>query len=119
LRQQEVFLRTFQEKVFGLGSAEINRPLQAALVMGLSFVVGALVPIVPYLVLSGMPALYLSIGLSAVTLFGVGIFKGYLAAKSVILSGLEFFAIAVGAAAFGYVIGLVVQHFFPGVSVPA
>jgi VIT1/CCC1 family predicted Fe2+/Mn2+ transporter len=118
LRQQEVFLRTFQEKVFGLGSAEINRPLQAALVMGFSFVVGALIPIVPYLVLAGMPALYLSIGLSAVTLFGVGIFKGYLAAKSPMLSGLEFFAIAVGAAGFGYVIGLVVQHFFPGVSIP-
>src|SRR5438128_554748 len=33
-QQQNVFLRTFQEKVFGLGSAEINRPLQAALIMG-------------------------------------------------------------------------------------
>jgi vacuolar iron transporter family protein len=119
MRQQEVFLRTFQEKVFGLGSAEINRPVQAALVMGLSFVVGALIPIVPYLVLTGMTALYLSIGSSAVTLFGVGVFKGYLAGKSPILSGLEFFAIAVSAAAFGYVIGLVVQYFFPGVSVPA
>jgi VIT1/CCC1 family predicted Fe2+/Mn2+ transporter len=119
MRQQEVFLRTFQEKVFGLGSAEINRPLQAALVMGLSFVVGALIPIVPYLVLTGMAALYLSIGLSAVTLFGVGIFKGYLAAKSPVRSGLEFFAIAVSAAGLGYVIGLVVQYFFPGVSVPA
>src|ERR687892_1584657 len=63
-QERNVFLRTFQEKVFGLGSAEINRPLQAALVMGLSFVVGALIPIVPYLVLAGMPALYLSIGLS-------------------------------------------------------
>jgi VIT1/CCC1 family predicted Fe2+/Mn2+ transporter len=119
MRQQEVFLRTFQEKVFGLGSAEINRPLQAALVMGLSFVVGALIPILPYLVVAGMPALYLSIGLSAVTLFGVGIFKGYLAAKSPIFSGLEFFAIAVGAAGFGYLIGLVVQYLFPGITIPA
>ena len=30
IQQRNVFLRTFQEKVFGLGSAEINRPLQAA-----------------------------------------------------------------------------------------
>jgi VIT1/CCC1 family predicted Fe2+/Mn2+ transporter len=49
----------------------------------------------------------------------VGIFKGYLAAKSPVRSGLEFFAIAVSAAGLGYVIGLVVQYFFPGVSVPA
>lgn len=65
LRQQQVFLRTFQEKVFGLGSAEINRPLQAAAVMGASFIVGALIPILPYLVLSGATALSVSIGLSS------------------------------------------------------
>jgi VIT1/CCC1 family predicted Fe2+/Mn2+ transporter len=118
LRQQEVFLRTFQEKVFGLGTAEINRPLQAAVVMGLSFVVGALVPLLPYLVLTGIEALYLSIAVSAVTLFAVGVFKGYLAAKSPLLSGVQFFAIAVGAAVLGYLIGLAVQYFFPGIAIP-
>jgi hypothetical protein len=30
----------------------------------------------------------------------------------------EFFFIAVGAALFGYLIGLVVQYFFPGIAVP-
>jgi VIT1/CCC1 family predicted Fe2+/Mn2+ transporter len=118
LDQQQVFLRTFREKVFGLGSAEINRPLQAALVMGLSFSVGAVIPIVPYLILSGMSALYLSILFSAVTLFGVGIFKGRLAAKAPLISGLQFFTIAVGAAGLGYLIGLVVQYFFPGIPLP-
>jgi VIT1/CCC1 family predicted Fe2+/Mn2+ transporter len=118
LRQQEVFLRTFQEKVFGLGTAEINRPLQAAVVMGFSFVVGALVPLLPYLVLTGIEALYLSIAVSAVTLFAVGVFKGYLAAKSPLLSGVQFFAIAVGAALLGYLIGLAVQYFFPGITIP-
>jgi len=119
LRQQQVFLRTFQEKVFGLGSAEINRPLQAATVMGISFIVGALIPIFPYLILEGTSALSISVGLSALALFAVGVFKGYLAAKSPILSGVQFFAIAVGAAALGYLIGLVVQYFFPGVTLPA
>ena len=60
LQERSVFLRTFQEKVFGLGSAEVNQPIAAALVMGFSFVVGAFVPISPYIVLSGVPALYLS-----------------------------------------------------------
>jgi VIT1/CCC1 family predicted Fe2+/Mn2+ transporter len=119
LRQQDVFLRTFQEKVFGLGTAEINRPLQAALVMGASFIVGALIPLLPYLILAGMQALYLSIALAAATLFSVGVFKGYLAARSPWLSGLEFFVIAVGAAFLGYLIGLIVQYFFPGIALPA
>jgi len=119
LRQEQVFLRTFQEKVFGLGSAEINQPLKAAMVMGASFIAGALIPIVPYFALQGINALYLSILLSAVTLFVVGVFKGYLAAKSPILSGIQFFAVAVGAAGLGYLIGLVVQYFFPGITIPA
>jgi VIT1/CCC1 family predicted Fe2+/Mn2+ transporter len=118
LRQQGVFLRTFQEKVFGLGSAEINRPLQAALVMAVSFIVGALVPILPYLIVKGATALYVSIILSAAALFAVGVFKGLLAGKSPIVSGLQFFAIAVGAGLAGYLIGLAVQHFFPGITLP-
>jgi VIT1/CCC1 family predicted Fe2+/Mn2+ transporter len=118
LRQQQVFLRTFQEKVFGLGSADLNQPLKGALVMGLSFVVGALIPISPYFLLEGFAALYLSVALSALTLFAVGAFKGKLAAQSRVRSGGQFFIIAVGAALLGYLIGLIVQYFFPGVTVP-
>src|SRR6266545_2818832 len=91
-QERNVFLRTFQEKVFGLGSAEINQPLQAALVMGLSFIIGAFVPIV---ILSRIPALYLSGLLDGITLFAVSAFKGHLAGKSKFISDLEFFVIAV------------------------
>jgi VIT1/CCC1 family predicted Fe2+/Mn2+ transporter len=64
-------------------------------------------------------ALYLSGLLGGITLFGVGAFKGHLAGKSMFMSGLEFFIVAVSAAGLGYLIGVVVQYFFPGVSVPA
>jgi VIT1/CCC1 family predicted Fe2+/Mn2+ transporter len=119
LQEQNVFLRTFQEKVFGLGSADVNQPIAAALVMGLSFVVGAFVPISPYIFFTGAPALYLSGLVGGITLFGVGAFKGRLAGQSLFLSGSKFFLIAVSAAGLGYLIGLVVQYFFPGVSIPA
>lgn len=117
-QERNVFMRTFQEKVFGLGSAEINQPLQAALVMGLSFIIGAIVPIIPYMIASGLTAFSVSALLGGVTLFGVGAFKGKLAGKSLVVGGLEFFLVAVGAAAAGYLIGLAVQYFFPGVSIP-
>jgi len=86
--------------------------------MGLSFIVGALIPLLPYLVLAGMKALYLSVTLAAATLLSVGVFKGYLAGRSLLLSGMEFFFIAVGAALLGYLIGLIVQYFVPGIAVP-
>jgi predicted membrane protein (TIGR00267 family) len=119
LLQRSLFLRTFQEKVFGLGSAEINQPFKAALVMGLSFVVGAMVPILPYMAMAGATALYLSVFLSALTLFVVGAFKGHLAGQSLFISGGKFFLSAISAAGLGYLIGLVVQWFFPGISIPA
>lgn len=118
LQERNVFLRTFQEKVFGLGSAEINRPLQAAVVMGWSFIIGAIIPLAPYVLLSGLDALYLSALLGGVTLFGVGAFKGHLAGQSLFLSGGKFFLIAMGAAVLGYLIGIVAQYFFPGITIP-
>src|SRR5215467_5975413 len=72
LNEEQAFPRTFQEKVFGLESAQINRPLQAASVMAASFVVGAFVPIVPYLLFTGRGALLVSIVLSGLVLFAVG-----------------------------------------------
>jgi VIT1/CCC1 family predicted Fe2+/Mn2+ transporter len=117
-QEEKVFLRTFQEKVFGLGTAELNRPAQAAIVMGISFIVGAMVPLLPYLIVSGNTALVVSAALGGVTLFSVGVFKGHLAARPLFASGLEFFTIAVGAAGLGYLIGLGVQYFFPGVAAP-
>ena len=119
IQQRNVFLRTFQEKVFGLGSAEINRPLQAALIMGVSFTLGAIIPIVPYIILSGIDAFYASALLGGATLFGVGAFKGMLAGQSPLYSGVKFFLIAVSAAAAGYLIGVLVQYFFPGIAIPA
>jgi vacuolar iron transporter family protein len=118
IQERNVFMRTFQEKVFGLGSAEINQPLRAALVMGFSFILGAIVPIAPYIISAGVLAFYASSLLGGITLFGVGAFKGHLAGQSLLASGFKFFLIAVGAAGLGYLSGLVVQYFFPGVSLP-
>jgi VIT1/CCC1 family predicted Fe2+/Mn2+ transporter len=65
----------------------------------------------------GVVALYSSVALSALTLFGVGYFKGTLSAKSPVGSGVQFLCIAVGAAGVGYLIGLIVQYFFPGIQI--
>jgi VIT1/CCC1 family predicted Fe2+/Mn2+ transporter len=77
------------------------------------------VPIVPYLILSGVSAFYLSGLLGGLTLFAVGAFKGRLAGQSLWTAGTQFFLVAVGAAALGYLIGLIVQYLFPGITVPA
>jgi len=116
--QKSVFVRTFQEKVLGLGSADVNNPVKGALVMALSFVVGGIIPLAPFLTLSLDVALFVGAGLTGAALFGVGMFKGRLAGQSLGRSGLEFFVIALIATAMGYGIGFVIEQ-IAGVKLPA
>ena len=53
------------------------------------------------------------------TLFAVDACKRHLAGQSPWASGFKFFVVAVSAAGLGYLIGLVVQWLFLGVSIPA
>jgi len=107
--EKKVFLRTFQEKVLGIGSAEIRSPFKAATVMYVSFMIGGGIPLLPYCIGGGTHALLLSCALSAVTLFGVGFWKGKLARRSAMISGLQFFAVAVGSALVGFLVGVGIE----------
>jgi VIT1/CCC1 family predicted Fe2+/Mn2+ transporter len=105
--RQDLLLRTVQEKVLGLGSAKLAHPLQAGLVMFLSFVVGSAVPLMPYLFALEAWSLPVSWAMSVLTLLGVGIFKGVLTGKPLVASGLEFAGVALGAALLGWLLGTV------------
>jgi VIT1/CCC1 family predicted Fe2+/Mn2+ transporter len=63
--------------------------------------------------------LYVSWPLGDFALFAVVTFQGRLAGQSLRASGGKFFLIVVTAAGLGCVIGLGVQVFFPGITVPA
>ncbi len=104
-RNKTAFRRTFYEKVLGLGTSEFDKPLQAAAVMYLAFVLGGAFPIVPYLLLQGRWALPASVVFSCAALFGTGYFKGMVAQKGRLRSGIEFFAVALLSAIAGYAIG--------------
>lgn len=110
-RDRDLLLRTVQEKVLGLGTADISQPVKAATVMFGSFVIGAAVPLLPFLFSAGPLGLPLSWALSILTLLGVGVFKGILTDKPRLRSGLEFAAVALGSAAVGWVLGTVFERY--------
>ncbi|MHB8716583.1 MAG: VIT1/CCC1 transporter family protein [Sulfuricaulis sp.] len=110
-QRKSVFVATFQEKVLGLGSADVNNPLKGALVMALSFILGGVIPLIPFIFLPLRSGLMAAVLLTGVVLFGVGMFKGRLAGQSLGRSGLEFLAIALLASGLGYSAGLVLEHF--------
>jgi len=117
-QQKSVFVTTFQEKVLGLGSADVNNPVRGALVMALSFIIGGALPVTPFVVLPPEAALIVAAVLAGAALFAVGMFKGRLAGQPLGRSGLEFLVIALVATGIGYGIGFALEK-IAGVSLPA
>lgn len=111
-QDKEAWLRTLVEKELGISSEETTNPVKDALVMGVSFVVAAAIPIVPYLFLTGGTAIAVSITGALVGLFVLGMGKGRLVSKSPILQGLEILVIGAVSAAIGFALGDLVPRLF-------
>jgi VIT1/CCC1 family predicted Fe2+/Mn2+ transporter len=116
-QHRELLLRTVQEKVLGLGSADISQPVKAGLVMFLSFIIGAAIPLAPLVLAPAWLALPLSWALSIGVLLGVGVLKGILTGRPLLRSGLEFASVALGSAVVGWLVGTWFEWAF-GVVVP-
>ncbi|HKD70238.1 MAG TPA: VIT1/CCC1 transporter family protein [Candidatus Binataceae bacterium] len=105
----EALTKTAEEKVYGIGENLVSNPITDGIVMGLAFVVGALVPLVPFVLTSstnyGLGAAVIA---TAAALFGVGYFEGWLADRTRWLSGAHFLAIALGAALAGFGLGKII-----------
>jgi predicted membrane protein (TIGR00267 family) len=100
-----VLLKTMVEKELGLSVDEDDNALRGALVMGAAFGLGGLVPILPYLFLGVQSAVYVSVGLAALMLFGMGVAKSRFTRRNWFRSGLEIFALGAFAGIAGYFFG--------------
>jgi vacuolar iron transporter family protein len=105
-RHPDVLLRTMVEKELSLHVEEhAGSPMQGALIMGGSFGLGALVPILPYLVLPTPQSIWASLLATGVVLFGVGVLKARWTRRNPLRSGLEILAIGAAAGVVGYFFG--------------
>ena len=108
----ELLFRTHVEKELGLRVEEFQTPVRNALVMGASFFASALLPIFPYLFLRATPALVLSVLLTVVVLFAVGVGKAAVSHRHFIRSGLEVMSFGLIAAAATCALGVGIPHLF-------
>jgi len=107
-RRPEVLLSSKVEKEYGIAVEEAHgSPIQGAIVMGVAFGLGALAPILPYLVLPVGIAVYASIIATAAVLFTIGVVKTRWTYGSPIGSGLEILIIGAFAGIVGYFLGSV------------
>ena len=109
-QDKDLWLRTLVEKELGFSPEDTTSPVKDAFAMGLSFILAALVPIIPHMVLDGTVAITVSVAAALVGLFALGMGKGRLVQKSPILQGLEMLGIGVVSAAIGFALGDVIPR---------
>ncbi len=100
-----IALETLVREELGLDPEELGSPWGAAISSFIAFAVGAFVPLLPFILLTGFTALAVSIALTAVALFSVGAAVSLLTGKSAIYTGLRQLAIGAAAAAITYAVG--------------
>jgi VIT1/CCC1 family predicted Fe2+/Mn2+ transporter len=89
----------------GLDPASLGSPVGAAASSFVSFAVGALVPLLPFLLTRGSRALPASIALTALALFGVGAAMSLFSGRTAVRGGLRMLVIGAAAATATFVIG--------------
>lgn len=105
-------LEVMAQEELGLDVTPKGNPGKDAVVMAFSFLIGAVIPIAPYVFITGVPALITSVVLASLALFGIGVIKARVVESSQWRSGLEAFAIGASAALVGYVLGTLVPKAF-------
>jgi VIT1/CCC1 family predicted Fe2+/Mn2+ transporter len=103
---------TAEEKIYGLSGGSFGKPVLDGLLMGIAFLVGAVVPLLPFMLVSSVrTGLIAGLVTTALVLLAVGyMVEGRLAEQRYPwVAGARFLAIALGAAALGYGIGLAIS----------
>jgi vacuolar iron transporter family protein len=83
-----------------------SRALRAALIVGLSALVGSFVPLIPFMLFPLKTSMMLAMVLSAAVLFSVGAYKAYVTSGHWGRRGAEIAVIGIVSALAGYAIGL-------------
>ena len=107
LKNPEHAADTLVREELGLDPDDLGSPLGAAVSSFAMFAVGASLPIVPFLLTSGTPAVVASSLVAGAVLAGVGGFVGFLSGTSVARSALRMLGLAALAAGVTYAVGTI------------
>jgi vacuolar iron transporter family protein len=102
---RDTWLATMMDEELHLQPVLTREILRTSVVITVATLVGHLIPLIPFMVLSRTPALVVAIVLSGLVLFGVGVYSAVTLTGDWRKSGLRMVAIGLGAAAIGFFIG--------------
>lgn len=102
---EKLWLDTMMDEELHLSKEEYKNPARDALIVGISAVIGSLIPLMPFLLLEVHAGIWVSLVLSTIVLFFAGMVKGKLTTGHPLRSGVELAIIGIVAALAGYAIG--------------
>lgn len=108
---KKVWLDTMLTEELKLNIEVVGNPLKSAFRMFGAFLLGGILPIVPFFFASGYLPLGVAIGISLSTSFAVGAVKSKIAQTSIIKGGLEMAGLGTGIALLGFGIGKELTNF--------
>jgi predicted membrane protein (TIGR00267 family) len=100
------WLDVMMEHELKLSKPQVS-PLNIAAVVGISAIIGSLIPVVPFFLFPLHNAIWTSLVVSTVVLFFVGYYKAATTVGNPVRSGIEMAAIGMVAALAGFAIGAV------------
>jgi VIT1/CCC1 family predicted Fe2+/Mn2+ transporter len=104
MRDPERALQTKVQEELGIHAPAVS-PLADGLVTGTATAFGALIPLVPFLVMDAQAALWASLAASMLAHFAVGAARSVFTGRGIWASGRDMFLVGFGVAAIGYAIG--------------
>ncbi len=110
MRDPELALQTHAREELGIDPEQTGKPLQAAVSSFLTFAVGALVPLLPWLFVEGTTAVVWSVGLGAAASLAVGGALSFFTGRSWWWSATRQLLVATAAAGVTTLIGHAVGH---------
>lgn len=109
IADEKTALDTLAREELGIDPEELGGSAwTAAITSFILFAIGAIIPVAPFVFLSGIGAVALSVALSALALFGMGALITLLTGRSVLFSGMRQVLVGLAAAALTYGVGTLI-----------
>ena len=109
MQKPEQFLKTLAQEELGLSAATFPNPVKEALSATVATAVGGIIPVIPFVFLSGTPAVVVSLVISTVAHFLVGTLKTIVTGRSWWRSGLEMTLVGLLTAAVAFGVGMILS----------
>ena len=106
---QDVWVAVMMAEEHQLAPVDRKTAIRAAWVVGLSAIIGSLVPIAPFIFLPVATSMWMSVLLTALVLFAIGFYKARVTVGKPMKSGVEMAVIGTLSAMAGYLVGILLK----------